>query len=267
MKYILLLPLTLFHLFCFSQAVSSKDSIAKYKIKQENITALEYEAGKQIKKRFTEIYYDENGNTIRYNAMDENKKITSFSISEYSKDGLYEKFDQYEANGIISSSSISITDTLSNIRYHYVMRNGDTSIIQKRYYDRNGYDSILYTKIGKTGLFKVTGEWHYDDSGKLITSNYSYSSIKNSIVFDTTCNCTIEYNKDNQVISKKYKKPNEIVKYFYLDDTVGYNYGIAFHSLKGGRSLRRYDNMGLEKEIIYEDKKGKLLAKVTFEYK
>jgi len=269
MKLIYSIFLLLAHLTSLGQTTSTKDSLAKYKITRESTVAIEYENDQQIKKKYTETIYDEFGHWISSVYYDENKKITSFALCHISKDRSIEKIEQYNKDSTLSSTSINIEDAIRKRNNHYVIRNGDTLIEEIMYYDQYGFDSIIFSKFGKNGKFIVSGEWNYDKSGKLLDDKFStqtYTPDKSKYVEDTINNCITKYISSKK-ISKTCTNKNEIIEYLYVEGTTGYAYGIAFKHFAGGRCIRRYNNIGLETEIINEDKKGKLLAHVTIEYK
>ncbi|MFN8715137.1 MAG: hypothetical protein ACK5Z2_19970 [Bacteroidota bacterium] len=234
------------------------------------IYAFQYNEGRIVNQGHRIDRYSSAGILIGHISYDTLGNITSQTNKEVSGNGLIITSYQRNKNGEIEGRIVYQEQADHKILYYYqINKEGDTLVRQHRFRDVNGNDSVLYTKLSGEKYYKSMS-WNYDKRGRLIIERRF--DVNGGIIYAegyTYIDKGYRYYKlnsnDDTVLVSCMKTNTDTA--FVTRTSTGYNYGIAFENVKGGRIVTKYNKEGLMEEKVYFDQNGIIVNRVKFEYR
>lgn len=260
----------LFILFFLSSATAQTHSpdtlIARLGYRQCIVTARQFEGDSVVNLGRHVQIIGPNGRTQTYTTYDKNGKMWSRLVYEYDTLNHMEIQHDYDKNGQLEYVHLDVFGSNFHQRYQIRSEDGDTLSSGKWVRDVRGRDSLFY-QFGK-----LNTRYRYNALGDLVEKKkYGPDGKSNGTwryVVKRKGNLIETWENDNGTLyltEKRSETPKKTVDYV-LKTSTGYLYGIVLHSEKGGTRTLHRDKDGLVTAIVYETAKGKVHARIDFEY-
>jgi hypothetical protein len=161
-------------------------------------------AGQKGKERST---FDDNGNLIKHEVLDENGAIKSSVTNELNSAGKPLKTTNYNAFDKLTTEVIYEYDSKGNILKDKMLRNGN--LYNQTTFEYNSANKLTKkTRLNAAGKVEYFYTYEYDSQGRLAKSSYYYNDqVVNytSYIYDSQGNKTKEeyYNNENSLMGYK----------------------------------------------------------------
>lgn len=208
-----------------------------------------------------------NGRTKSYVSYDQNGK--QYSKIEYEYDATRQVVTgyDYDKTGRLEYRHIDICGPNFYQRIQIRAEDGDTLNSGKWVMDIHGRDSLfyrygkLYTRYRYNASGDLVEEKRYAPNGKS-DGTWRYVVKRKGKIRET-------YDTENGQLflrDKRFETPEKTIVYD-LQKSTGYLYGIRLDAEKDGKRITYRNNEGLVVARVYETAKGKVYARIDFEYR
>lgn len=268
MRHLSFILIPLFASSCIL-AQSKPELYAKNDVSIVKILAEQFEDGRATAEVVTTDTLDYYGR-VRGSASFNGSTMLNRHSTSVSADSLTEDSRTYDGKNVLLYRYIHQKNPKRNMTYTWqIQPTGDTVTWQERFHDRNGNDSILYTR-SKTGKLYVSARWKYDKDGKEIRQDFiaedgkiwSSGGAERDV---KTGNCIFHYDDRKVKKSKTCRTENIETETFYTSGR-GYRNGITIERSPGGKGITIYNEKGLATTETYYDGKGEMTARYTYTY-
>lgn len=245
-----------------------QELLVKNKVSKRIIQGFEYRNDTLFKQTFLVDEIDKFGNSTSFKKYDMNDSLVKETNYKFSEDGMIEKGEIRDKNGILKYSMVTIKNKEKrSIRRMQINAKNDTLVEQIWIRDKNLNDSILFRV--KKGKRIISRKWKYNNGNILISeSRYNKNGdlfYRDSFTYEKSKNCWKKRNNRNKLVSIKCNEGNKEISKILKNNT-GYRSEIKLISEKGGKRIETKLENGLLEKIEYFSKKGKILAEIKYKY-